>query len=105
MTMNRRETLKNIFSWISLISGMLSLLFLSYFTLVDFFFIGERLRWLADNWVILLISYIAIFSGIYGVCGSVNKNIGYRSSAGLLLAHLCLFFYWILFVLLGFFAE
>jgi len=77
--MNRREKLKNIFSWVSLVSGASSILFIFCLFLV----FGKLLS------VFLLgVSIIAISLGIYGIWGKGNKYMMMRSCLGLILGHI-----------------
>ncbi|MEA2016090.1 MAG: hypothetical protein U9O59_05240 [Actinomycetota bacterium] len=109
--MNRREKLKNIFSWISIGSSVSSFLFVFISTLGIFNVISKRLSdWSPKNFlhifiyiacklkwdwflpygiVFLIISIIAISSGIYGVWGDTRRGIKIRSYIGLILGHLC----------------
>lgn len=77
--MNKREKLKNIFSWISLVSSASSILFifclfLVFDTHLSVFLLGG--------------SIIAISSGIYGIWGKGDIYMMMRSCLGLILGHL-----------------
>lgn len=77
--MNRREKLKNIFSWISLVSSILSFLFM----FVIFWVLFPLLR--VFLWGV---SIIAISSGIYGIWGKGDIYMMMRSCLGLIFGQL-----------------
>ena len=103
--MNRRDKLKNIFSWISLGCGILTFLYLFFLAFVIGPFKWEWLpdqRYIPDIWSILLVAIAAIFTGFYGIIGKANRYVRNRSCTGLVLG----IFYWVIFgILVIFFIE
>ncbi|MEA2016092.1 MAG: hypothetical protein U9O59_05250 [Actinomycetota bacterium] len=93
MEINKREKIKNIFSWVSLGSAILSSLFIITLIIIFLFIEDNPYRWgwfLPYGWFFILVSIIAISSGVYGVWGkTISWKIIVRSCLGLIYGHLC----------------
>ena len=91
-TMNRREKLKNIFSWVSIGSAILSSLFIIALIIIFLFIEDNPYRWewfLPYGWFFISVPIAAIISGIYGIWGKGNTYMMMRSCLGLMSGHLC----------------
>jgi len=94
--MTKINRAKNIFSWISFVSGMLSFFIFLFPVTMDFFNINFR----GDIFIIissfcLSVSILAIISGSCGIYYEVNRGIILRSFIGFILGHLCWVMFWI----------
>jgi len=108
MTMNKREKLKNIFSWVSFIGGMLSFIYIYGLTIYGEIAIKYHINIeesyinflgnISNFFIFLFISVAAVIFGICGIYGEENKYIRLRSFIGFTLGHLYfgLFFYFII---------
>ena len=99
--MDRREKIKNIFSWISVGSGLLVFLLLLFTIKPTIFYFANIRKYISVLGILFFsfpISIIVISSGIYGMYGEVNKYIRLRSFMGFMLGHLCCGLFWYLLI-------
>lgn len=97
-----KEKQKNIFSWIALIGGILLLLYIAIGIIWKNVVVSRFYFSVLHAWLLRVIILVAIFSGIYGSLGKVNRATRMRSIIGLLVVSLLWVTVWIIF---AYFAE
>jgi hypothetical protein len=102
-----RKIPKHIHSWIALICGIFSFLWLVHFILDDLDIIVYSVRtwkvkhWLESiAWLAMVATTVAVFSGGYGLVGKVVKATRVRSLVGLIFGIL----FWLIMLPMWFFA-
>ncbi len=89
-----REKQKDFFSWISLVGGVISLFYAIYGTMCILHKVSDV--FMVEIWALLLVAFIAVFSGIYSAIGQVRKFCRIRALVGMILGILfCgIFLFW-----------